>query len=950
MFLKEVASVLYNRFGSGLSDLAIVFPNKRPAVYFRQHLGNLIESPLWSPDLLTIFEFIQLSEKKLPADRLLQSFLLYESYVEQLTEMGDPAISTYERFYALGEILLNDYAELESNVTPIPDLYTNMANIAAIEQGFDYLTEEQQDFLKRFWKNFSAEKLSAQKEKFLHLWQISPAIFDRFAQKLQAKQLTTTGTIYRNLVSGKNSIPDFTDKYEKIVFVGFNALNRAELQLFAKWKAAGKALFFFDADTHYMDDPLQEAGLFLRRNISLFGNELEIGNNINRTDRSIQVIAAEGNAAQVRMLPQLLQELPGLAEHPENIALFLSDEQQLIPVLHALPDHIPYINITMGYGLVHSPVFSLVQTIIQVQQSLHQNGGNKIYYQPLLQLLQHPFLYEVKAAEELVTAITRRSQVTIFASQWGSIEEKRISRALTPVQNPLDIISCLKSILEMQASAKGTGAIAALEAQLLTAAYFQLNRLETILQQVGQQLSLDFISETIIQVLRSLSVPLEGEPLKGLQVMGLLESRGLDFDHIIVLNMNEGVLPKRAVAPTFIPDSIRRAYGLSVMENQDAIFAYVFYRLLQRSKSMTCLFNSTGDDQGPGEQSRFLSQLAHETKIPFSRRSIQLHIAPEAKPPIIIPKDDRVMHTLRKFMAVPLSPSAINTYIDCRLRFYFSRIAKIDEPETFQDAIDARMLGNILHKAMECLYKDLAAAKSGQHNVVPEDFVFLRSQIPSAIDRAFGEVMAGDETFRVAYTGSYTVIVEVLKIYIEAILDCDEAYAPFKIRFLEQRVESSYTVQGRDKPWPIKIGGIIDRVDEKNGVTRIIDYKTGKDSKLITDIPALFDSLDGSRNKAALQTFIYTHVLQQQLPGAKSMVSGIYDVRNMRKEKERFNWQFVTADKEPVTHLRMNELVSETMQQLQSVLEEIFDETVPFDQTTVIEKCGYCPYKVLCGR
>ncbi|ULQ51690.1 PD-(D/E)XK nuclease family protein [Flavihumibacter fluvii] len=950
MFLKEVAAALYHRFGPGLSKLAIVFPNKRPAVYFRQHLGNLIDKPIWSPDLLTIHEFIQLSDRKLPADRLLQSFLLYEAYAAEMLEQGETNIPSYERFYALGEILLNDYAELESNAIAINDLYSNMANIAAIEQGLDYLTPEQQDYLQRFWKNFSTERLSAQKEKFLQLWRVLPAIFGRFSKMLDEKGLTTTGTLYRNLVHGGNTETDFAAAYDQLVFVGFNALNQAELQLFSKWKKEGKALFFFDADVHYIQDPLQEAGLFLRRNLQLFGNELETRNEINRADRPVHIIAAEGNAAQVRLLPQLLQQVPDLAEHPEKVAIFLADEQQLMPVLHALPDHIPFINITMGYSLVQSPVFSLVQTIINVQLSLQQNGGKRIYYQPLLQLLQHPYLYEVKAAEDLVATITKRSQVSIPAAQWESIEEKRIAKIVRPVEHPIDVIACIKNVLELQAESMGQGAIASLEAQLITAAYYQLNRLEGLLQQFNRQLSLAFIGETILQVLRSLSVPLEGEPLKGLQVMGLLESRGLDFEHIILLNVNEGVLPKKAAAPTFIPDSIRRAYGLSVMEKQDAIFAYVFYRLLQRSHTVYCLYNSTVDDHGTGEQSRFISQLEHETRIPFIHNSIQVNISPEAKPPIVIQKDERVMHTMRKFMGAPLSPSAINTYLDCRLRFYFSKIARIEEPESFQDAIDARMLGNILHRAMQFLYLDLARSKSNNKTVAAIDFAFLKENIPGAVDRAFGKELAGDETIRVNYTGTYTVIVEVIKVYIQAILDCDERYAPFTIKHLEQGVDSQYTVAVNGKEWTIKIGGIIDRVDEKNGVYRIIDYKTGKDKKSFSDIAALFDREDANRNKAALQTFIYAHVLQQQLPANTALVAGIYDVRNMRKEGEAFNWQFTTDNETAVTHQLMPGLVGETMAQVQLVLEELFDPAVPFNQATAIEKCQYCPYKVLCGR
>lgn len=952
MFLQEVAESLYKKYGNELSNLALVFPNKRPSVFFRQHLGALITKPIWSPDLFTIHEFIQLSGNRLSADRLYQSFLLYEAYSEVMLQGGETNISSYERFYSLGEILLNDFTELESNAVAIADVYTNMADLAAIDQGFDYLTEEQKDFLTQFWNNFSVERLSLQKEKFLQLWQKLPAIFERFRVLLEDKNLTTTGTLYRNLVNGTQDNASFMDSYDKVVFIGFNALNRAELQLFARWKESGKAIFYFDTDHHYIDDPLQEAGLFLRRNISLFGNELETGNTINRSDRPIHIISAEGNAAQVRVLPELLKDIPAVMEHPEKVAVFLADENQLIPVLHALPSSLPYVNITMGYGLAQSPVFSLVQTIVRVQESLARHGGKRIYYQPLLQLLQHPYLYEVTDAARLATEINEKSIVSIPAEKWASIEEKRLKMILRPLEKPIELIHMVRHVLEHQATESTEGVVGTLEAQLLTATYYQLNRLEDLLLQFDHPLSLSFIGEILISVLRSLSVPLEGEPLKGLQVMGLLESRGLDFQHIILLNVNEGVLPKKAVAPTFIPDSIRRAYGLSVMENQDAIFAYVFYRLLQKAESVYCLYNNTIDDKSTGEQSRFLTQLEYETAIPVIRKSVQLLVNPQAKPAITIEKDDAILQNLRVYLGQPLTPSAINNYIDCRLKFYFQHVQKIREPESFQDEIDARMLGNILHRAIEYLYLCVAETKSGEQEIVAADIDLMSGKIEWAIGQAFGQELAGDRNHEVEFTGTYKVIAEVIRLYIQEILKQDKAYTPFRIVYMEGKLKQFFPVTVGGEEWRILLGGTIDRVDLKNGVYRIIDYKTGRDKKDIRSVDALFDRNSSDRNKAALQTIIYTHVMQQQVGINKPVNAGLYDVRNMRREGEKFDWRFreQSANGNGVDHLRMNEIITETVERLRPVIEEVFDRRVPFDQTDKIEKCEYCSFRVLCGR
>lgn len=959
-FVATVANHLYQQYGKEIADFAIIFPNKRPAIYFRQQLGQLIEQPIWSPDIFTIHEFIQESTQQLPADRLLTSFLLYEAYDEVMREQTGSAIS-YERFYPLGEILLNDFSELESNVVSIKDLYSNLAELAAIDQGLDYLTEEQLNYLQSFWKNFSLLRLSQQKERFLQLWKQLPAIFNLFQQKLKTKGLITTGMVYRSLVTGEYDNENFLHRWKKLVFVGFNALNRAELQFLQKWQEAGIAIFYFDTDRHYMDDPLQEAGRFLRRTISLFKNQLPVENGINRTDRPIHVIAAEGNAAQVRLLPSLLEQIPGIKEEPEQTAILLSDENQLMPVLHALPDWVNTVNITMGYGMVQSPLYSLIQNLVRVQESLQQNRGGAIYFQPLLQLVQHPYLYQLKEATSLATKIQQQSLINIAASHWMELNDPILQKALAPVSKPIDLIATIRDVLELQLEQAEIQSLGSIDAQLISAAYLQLNRLEDLLSSVSQDLSLAFVGEILLQVLRSQSVPLEGEPLKGLQIMGLLESRALDFKNLILLNVNEGVLPKKAVAPTFIPDSIRRAYGLSVLENQDAIFAYVFYRLLQRSSLVYCLYNATVDEKGMAEQSRFLTQLEYETAIPISRRSIRVKLIPKAKAPIVIQKDEAVLKTLRKYRSEKtiLSPSAINTYLECRLRFYFQQVQTIKEPEEIEVEIAPRVLGNVLHRAIEFLYKALES-KKGNSTVEATDIDWMNSQIDQYIQEAFGHELAKDRLHKIDYTGTLRVVEEVVRTYLKEILQQDKLYTPFTLVAQEMRIARPYQFKVKEDTWTIWLGGFIDRIDYKNGVHRIIDYKTGGDKKEFRSVESLFQRDRVDRNKAALQTILYSELLRQQLEeqrgasgsaGAVQIAAGLYDVRSMRKEGTEFDWRFQDASaKSKLDENSLPEISRTTMGFLETTIQEIFDANEVFDQTIRLEKCEYCPYQIICGR
>lgn len=953
-FLETVAMDLYQRFGTGISNMVFVFPNKRPALYLRKWLGEMIRQPLWSPEMKTIHEFILSSADKLPADKLIQKFLLFEAYEEVFEQTGEPYNNRFEDFFSFGEILLNDFTELESNLAAVTDVYANLSQIETLEKGFEYLTEEQRQYLERFWTSFSTAKMSSQQEKFIRLWNHLPSIYLLFKEKLAARKLINMGSAYRDLADQTHAAIQFDSKYSKIVFIGFNALNQAELKILKHYKENKKALFYFDADRHYLDDDLQEAGRFIRRNILWFGNEIEAVDAINRPEKSIQIIAAEGDAAQVRLVPQLLETINGLRQAPEKTAILLADESQLIPLLHALPEDIA-VNITMGFDLKRSLVYSLIRSALDLQLSIEQNRGVAVFYQPLLRFLEHPWLQDHKSAVVLAKKVQANGLIIVPRTILTEIADPLLSEWLKPVNSPLNVFDHLRGILQWWVDEGQQTRQTEIQRQLATACWQQLNRLEGLLQEFSKHLSLPFVAETILSTLGSLSVPLEGEPLEGLQVMGLLESRGLDFDQFILLQVNEGVLPKRSAAPTFLPDSIRRAYQLSVLENQDSIFAYVFYRLLQRANKAWFTFNRTVTDQSTGERSRFLEQLKHETNIDIETLVLSLPLKADWKEPITIMKDETVLRMLNRFSISEskLTPSAINTYLDCRLRFFYQYLARIKEPEQFMEELDPRMVGLILHKTMEMLYLRLAR-KKGNQEVDPEDFEWLETILQdSVLDLAFSEEISKTPDQPFSFNGSFLVIREIILQYARSILTADKLYAPFTMLEMEARQAIRVQVTTKEKKETIYLGGIIDRVDWKNGVYRIIDYKTGKDEKSFPSIESLFDREQKDRNKAALQTFIYAWVLQQQKGQLLPIETGLYDIRNMQRDKERFNWRFSFKGNKQTETIGYQEhpgYESLIIERLMGVLSEIYDPEIPFDQTSIVEKCSYCPYNMLCGR
>ncbi|MFT4022415.1 MAG: PD-(D/E)XK nuclease family protein, partial [Flavihumibacter sp.] len=925
-FLYDVAEHALNRFGKELSQVAFVFPNKRPALYLRQWLGELIRQPVWSPPMMTIHEFILSSTHRLPADRLVSRFLLFEAYEEVFSEAGESYNNRFEDFFHFSEILLNDFTELEANGAPIGDVYANIRAMGELSAGFDYLTEEQQRYLERFWSSFSINQLSRQQEKFIRLWEKLPAIYNRFSQKLSQQGLIDTGTAYRALAADEHDNPQFDESYSHIAFVGFNALNQSELKIFKRYKDAGRALFYFDADRHYLDDELQEAGRFMRRNVNVFGNELTHGDAIRHSQKKIDVLAVEGDAAQAGLLPQLLAQIGNLRDEPVKTAVLLADESQLEPVLQALPPDIK-VNITMGYELKRSVIYPLATAYLHYCQSVAQQQHKYVFYEPVFGLLDHPWLQAYEPAKKLVDKLREEAGIRIPVAALLENDDALLQKIFTPVTEPMALFNGIRYLLQWWSGTENRARHTAMLQQLATAAWQQLNRLEGLLEKFSRHLSLGFVADTIQLSLFGLSVPLEGEPLEGLQIMGLLESRGLDFDQFILLQANDGILPKRAAAPTFLPDSIRRAYQLSVLENQDSIFAYVFYRLLQRSAKGWMTYNSLVTDQSTGEPSRFLAQLQYETSLELEKKPVSIPIKAYSKEPISIQKTPQVQGLLKRFSNVrkKMTPTAINNYLDCRLKFYYQYLAEIREPDAFLTELDSKTVGSIFHKTLENLYTWLAQ-ETKEVKVDKAGIVLLRRELPAAIDRAFAqELTKTDKPF--TFSGSFLVLREIIAGYVKKVLAVDELYAPFSLVSMERQiaVQVPVTVSGRsEKIW---IGGFIDRVDWKEGVYRIIDYKTGMDDKNIPSVESMFDRENPRRNKAALQTFMYAWILQREEKQPLSVETGIYDVRAIGKSPEAFSWQFVfkgSGQPEKINHASLAELEEEIWQKVMDVIKEIY--------------------------
>lgn len=949
-FLSRVAVNLLERFGNELQDIAIVFNNKRPQLYLKKYLAEVSGKPIWSPQMYTIQEFLSRSTSLVPAGQLKQFFVLYTCYNELLKAEGKEAVSPDE-FYPLAEIILADFSQVDYYLANAKEIFGLIEDIAELQLQFPNFDEEQLQFMRTFWGSFSAKKQNQMQERFIELWQRMPALYISFYAKLAKENLVTNARMYRNLAEGKDADPEFLKAFKHTVFVGFNALSKAEERFFKQWQEKGWCSFYFDADAHYFSDPLQEAGHFLRRNVHTVGlaNQFEaLPARLNDISKEFVVVQALGNVAQGKLLSELLSE--DVVKRANGSAIILADEKLLIPALQTIDDD--SVNVTMGYPFEQSALFGLCDLWLSIQESLLSD--EMINYKHVLSFLFNPLIpIDPDLRNELHNQIVDEKKVS-----FSKTELLGLGKIATITFNPfVDSFTTIRHLASVLLYVSEEGKLQRMDSLLSTEAVKALNALTDSFEELKAEgvkdLNPRFVFKLIRRALQGLTVPFEGEPLAGLQVMGLLESRNLDFEELIILGVNEGILPKINNNPSFIPDNIRRAFGLPILEHQNAISAYLFYRLLHVAKKITLVYNGVTDEKSTGEESRFVKQLEFETDCTFSHRIQQNQpIENPRKLKIVVEKKGEVLKGLEQYFKrnstakydKKISATAFTDYNTCSLRFFYKNIAGLKEPRDLPDRIEANLIGSALHTVMEVFYEPVVGAE------VTADFIREREKKLSDLCEF---ALAKELKLNAAKIGTQTpalqqIVLQVLEQYALKILRNDEKLAPFKIEELENKSDyvMLYPIGEAGQNRNIWLYGIIDRVDVKNGKVRIVDYKTGKDQITYKDFPSLFEDQAKDHNKALVQTLFYTYVYEQ-VKGRQYVEPHLYTVRDFKegtlfKEKQRGGLVLQDQSLEAFKSMFANKLKEK--------LDELFDESIPFVQTAHKENCGYCPYKDICQR
>lgn len=944
-FLYDLAFDL-NQSTRPLENLVVVFPNRRAILYFRKHLGSLLDKPVFSPKMVTIEDFISgYSPLKVP-DKLDLIHELYLTYNQVVS--SDTIKEAFDKFYFWGDMLLRDFDEADKYLVQAGHLFKDLSYQKELDSSFDYLTDEQREFLQTFWSGFEAT-LTENKRKFLSVWSRLSKLYDEFRKRLREKGLAYEGMMQREIAENIHTLSRDASDREKVVFAGFNALTKAEERIISYFVDKRDADVYWDMDEYYVNNSSQEAGKFFReyQRHEILGKTFNrpVPSNLTLKDgrRKVRIFGAAEPVSQAKTMAQILQDELQKGINPEETLIVLPDEKLLIPVLHGLSGIIDKLNVTMGFPLSGSPAFTLVELLVEMQIARRRDHFN---HKHVLALLGHPYI----VAADPAVANSKRKE--ILTHNWVHIPKNflatstEIHRLIFKEANQ-DVLSYLKEALTQSGS---LSTISDLDREFIFNLIRLLNRMEVIVggENNAGHTNLKSFLRLLRQLVKTHKIPFTGEPLRGLQIMGVLETRNLDYKNVFMLSLNEGAIPSSSGKGSYIPFNIRRAYGLPTVEHQDAMYAYLFYRVLQRAENVFLFYNSETDVLGQGEMSRFLQQLIYESGLEIERKVLHNPIQPRNINPIVIEKKPGVLDALFKLNEgnayfKGLSPSALNTYIECRLKFYLRYIAKIREADEVEEDLDARVLGNFLHRVMELFYTGLNA-KKGSKLIEASDLQSTGPIIERLIDTVFIETYRLDPSQPVVYEGQRLVVKEVVKRFAHRIVEMDRAYAPFTMEATEQG-GLLHTIPLKSQNHRVILNGKIDRIDRKGNVLRVIDYKTGKDQLDFENIPSLF-SRDNKRNKAAFQTLLYALLYKSNSKGETSrIVPGLINRMNLFDKEFQFGLKYGNTYVDDV-----DPLLPEFELLLTEVLDELFSPEIPFDQTTNLDTCKFCPYQAICYR
>lgn len=928
-FLEFVSEDIIHKWGTDLSRVAVVFPNKRAALFMNEHLARYARKPMWSPAYITISDLFRRHSDMQVGDSIKLICDLHKSFVK-CTGLNE----SLDHFYGWGQLLLTDFDDIDKNMADADRIFCNLKDIHELDD-ISYLDDEQRKMLKRFFANFSDDHESELKRRFLSLWSHFSDIYHDYNKRLQEQGLGYEGAVYREVATKDN----IEFKYDRYIFVGFNLLQQVEQKLFARLKKMGKANFYWDFDEYYMPHhkttSATDAGHYISMYLEHFPNELdtrskEIYANM-RQPKHISYISAATENIQARYVSQWLRN-DNRYKDGRHTAVVMCDENILLPVMHSLPNEADKVNITSGFPLGMTPVASLISLLFDLYTTGAMQHSRRYRTQYVDKVLAHPY------AQYIADCIP-----------------------LSPM-GKIDNITLLQQIgtLIKHVGVKAKDESDALFQESIFRMYTIINRLEQLATSGDMNVDVTTLRRLTKQLITTTTIPFHGEPVVGIQIMGVLETRNLDFNHVLLLSCNEGNMPKSVNDSSFIPYSIRKAHGLTTIDNKVAIYSYYFHRLLQRAQDVTIVYNNTTDNGHTGEMSRFMLQLMVDGTHNIKHLNLLAQNVPTTMCSKAIVKDEKIQQELDQMKNI--SPSAINVYIRCPLAFFYQYVARIKEPDCEDDTVDNRMFGNIFHKAAQFIYEDVTSRHATVEKTQLQKYLKDEKMLETVVDRAFNEELfklsaseAANKKRATEYNGLQIINRKVIIEYLQQLLKTDQRLAPFTVLGLEKQVYNDIVFNTEDGAQrKVKIGGIIDRLDMVTDPTtgkptiRVVDYKTGSPIKsVIKSIDEVFEGNSYKHSDYYLQTFLYSLIINNssKLNPSKYNVS---PALLFIKQASADNYDPVLCiDEHKVTDIGIYK--TEYLKLLKEKLGEIFSKQKPFVPTNDKRTCKMCAFRMICG-
>jgi len=945
-FLEYVAEDIIGKYGTDLSRIAVVFPNKRAALFLNEHLARIAGQPVWSPAYITISDLFRQHTDLKPADPIKLICDIHKSFTK-CTGIDE----TLDHFYGWGQLLLADFDDIDKNMADADSIFCNLKDIHELDD-ISYLDDEQKEMLKRFFANFSDDIDSELKKRFLSLWSHFGDIYHDYNRRLTEQGIGYEGAIYRKVASEET----LHLKYDKYLFVGFNLIQKVERVLFSRLMKEGKAKFYWDFDEYYMPTARAQQSASVPNNTASFAAYLtDFPNELDNTDRDIyanmrrpkriRFISSPTENAQARFASNWLLENDRY-KAGRKTAVVMCDESILLPIMHSLPPEADKVNITSGFPLAMTPVASLVMLLFDLYTLGLRKKGTAFNPHYLKKLMAHPYARHLQ--EVHLKGVHSKGVHLSQVHQEGSA-------AL------LQHIATLVKQVGIATKQEGD----ALTQESVFRMFTILSRLAALADSGDLLVDNTTLRRLVSQLVGAASIPFHGEPVVGVQIMGVLETRNIDFDNVLLLSCNEGNMPKGVNDSSFIPYSIRKAHGLTTIDNKVAIYSYYFHRLLQRAGDITIAYNNSTDNGHTGEMSRFMLQLLVESGQKIDHYSLTAKNQPSPLMPKAIEKDETALNKLEEMSR--LSPSAINTYIRCKLAFYYQYIAHIKEPDSDPETIDNRMFGNIFHRAAYLIYKDITDHSPVIEKTHIQAYLSNRKLLASVVDRAFEEEECKTNN------GLQIINREVIIEYITKLLKIDQQLCPFSILAMEEEAkvytQLSFTIpsggalkggalvsSAPDKHYNLTIGGIIDRLDavtdKQTGKRRIrvVDYKTGnKPSSAIKSIEEVFDpkNIASKHSNYFLQAILYSLIVSRskEWNAANDAVSPA--LLFIKQAATNDYDPTLCIDKHPISDVTVYE--EEFLTKLKETVADMYSPDAAFTPTDDRKKCELCPYRMLCG-